>query len=56
VAGAVRAALAGAEPEAIQSNRRRPRERFFGSLTDGRAGERIAQNLAQLLHAGEGPH
>jgi CDP-Glycerol:Poly(glycerophosphate) glycerophosphotransferase len=56
VAGAVRAALAGAEPEAIQSNRRRLRERFFGSLTDGRAGERIAQNLAQLLHAGEGPH
>ncbi len=54
VAGAVRAALAGAEPEAIRSNRGRLRERFFGSLTDGRAGERIARNLAQLLHAGEG--
>jgi hypothetical protein len=55
---AVRTALTGVEPEGIQANRSRLRERFFGSLTDGRAGERIAQRLAQLLQpaqAGGGP-
>jgi len=47
--GAVGMALDGAEPEDLRAIRSRLRERFFGSLTDGRAGERIAQRLAQLL-------
>lgn len=49
LAAAVREALSGAQPEAIAANRRRLREELFGTLTDGRAGERIAERLAQLL-------
>lgn len=49
LAAAVRAALAGSEPEAHAANRRRLREELFGTLTDGRAGERIAQRLANLV-------
>jgi len=54
LAGAVGSALAGQEPEGIRASRGRLRERFFGSLTDGRSGERIAHLLGQLLPAGEG--
>ena len=49
LAGAVRSALTGNEPSRIRASRKRLQERYFGTLTDGRAGERIAQRIAALL-------
>jgi CDP-glycerol glycerophosphotransferase (TagB/SpsB family) len=46
---AVRGALAGPESPEIRANRELLMEKHFGGLTDGRAGERIAANLAQIL-------
>jgi hypothetical protein len=51
---AVRAALFDVEPESTRLARARKREELFGSLTDGRSGERIAHLLINLLHAGMG--
>ena len=55
LAAAVRGALDGAEPPPAAAGRARLRERLFGSLTDGRAGERIAERIAGLV-AGGRPH
>lgn len=52
LARAVRAALEGPEPERVRTARRRLQERFFGTLTDGRAGERIARRIAAIVHEG----
>lgn len=51
LAGAVRAALSGSQSSRVRAGRRQLQERFFGTLTDGRAGERIAQKIAAILHA-----
>ncbi|MCW5590933.1 MAG: CDP-glycerol glycerophosphotransferase family protein [Burkholderiales bacterium] len=48
LAAAVKRALSGPEPPDVAARRARLREELFGTLADGRAGERIAQRLAQL--------
>ena len=47
---AVKRALTDAEPESIRSARKRLSDKLFGTLTDGRAGERICKNLEALVY------
>jgi hypothetical protein len=49
LAGSVRKALFEAEPEGCRARRAQLRKHFFGTLTDGFAGERIARELEKLL-------
>lgn len=50
LAAAVAAALA--EPGRMSADRRRLRRYLFGDLTDGRAGERIARRIAEMVRHG----
>lgn len=54
LAAAVRGALAGDEPPQAAASRGRLRERLFGTLTDGRAGERIAERIAAIAGSEQG--